>query len=376
MAKYEPGYLRNIAVVGHGGTGKTSLCESLLYVAGKTDRLGRVDEGTSNLDFEPEEQKRHISIGSAINFVEWDKHKINIVDTPGDSDFAYDTKNCLRVVDGAVIVVDAIGGVEFQTETVWKYADEFKLPRIVFINRMDRERADFYHAIETIKIRLGKKVTPLHLPIGAESNFAGLIDLISMRSLTFDEATGKYKAGDIPADLEGKANECREAMVEDIAESDEKLMDKYLETGELSTEEIWNGLRKAVISGALIPALCGSAIKNIGATSLLDMIVACLPSPTDRGVVIGKKPNTKEDVQRLPAESEAFSAFVFKTIADPYAGKLTIFRVYSGSVSSDASFVNTVRKINERFGNIFFLEGKSQKPIDSPLVPGDIAAVA
>lgn len=376
MAKYESKSLRNIAIVGHGGTGKTSLCESLLYVAGKTDRLGRVDEGTSCMDFEPEEQKRHISISSAINFVDWDKHKVNIVDTPGDSDFAYDTRNCLRVVDGTVIVIDAIGAVEFQTEAVWGYANEFNLPKIVFVSRMDRERADFYNVIENIKIRFGKKVTPILLPIGSESNFTGLIDLLAMKSLTFDETTGKYKAGDIPAELESEANEYHEAMVEDIAECDEDLMDKYLENGELSPEEIRAGLRKAVLSGSLIPALCGSATRNIGTASLLEIIVTCLPSPVDRGPVMGKNPNTKEDVLRPPEESEPFSAFVFKTIADPYAGKLTIFRVYSGSISSDSNFLNTTRKINERFGNIFFLEGKNQKPIDSPLVPGDIAAVA
>ncbi|MDO8721131.1 MAG: elongation factor G [Syntrophales bacterium] len=375
MAKYEVKSLRNVAVVGHGGTGKTSLCESFLYIAGKSDRPGRVDEGTSCMDFEPEEQKRRISISAATNFFDWEKHRINIIDTPGDSNFSYDTKNCLRIVDSAVILIDAVGGVEFQTEMVWGYADEFKLPRVVYINRMDRERADFFKVLEAIKTRFGVKATPLFLPLGAEESFKGIVDLLTMKALIFDDPKGSCKSEDIPADMRELAEKYREAMVEDIAESDEKLMDKYLEGGELSLDDLKAGLKKAVVSGAMIPVVCGSAIKNIGVAPLMEMIVNYLPSPVDLGPVAGKKPDTEAAEKRSPEESAPFSAMVFKTIADPYAGRLTLFRVYSGTVRSDSNSYNSSRKCNERFGNIFFLEGKNQQPAGS-LIPGDIAAVA
>ncbi|MGD1153731.1 MAG: elongation factor G [Syntrophales bacterium] len=375
MSKYEPNSLRNIAIVGHGATGKTSLCESLLFIAGKTDRPGRVDDGTSSMDFEPEEQKRHISISAATNFFEWEKHKITILDTPGDSNFSYDTRNCLRVVDGTVVVIDAVGGVEFQTEKVWEYADEYRLPRIIFISRMDRERADFFTSVETINSRLGKKATPVLLPIGKEDNFKGVIDLITKKALIFDGTTGTYKSADIPADMKDIVEKYRENMVEDIAESDEQLMDKYLDAGELSDDELKAGLKKGIMSLTLLPVACGSAVKNIGIAPLIDLVINALPSPLERGPVTGKKPGKDEAEIRMPEESAPFSALVFKTIADPYAGRLTLFRVFSGTVTSDSTFYNSSRKITERFGNIFFLEGKSQKPVES-LVPGDIAAVA
>ncbi len=375
MSKYESNSLRNVAVVGHGGTGKTTLCESILYIAGKTDRPGKVDEGTSTLDFEPEEQKRRISISAATNFIEWEKNRITLLDTPGDSNFAYDTRNCLRVADGAIIVIDAVGGVEFQTEKVWEYADEYHLPRIVFINRLDRERANFEKSVESINSRLGKKVTPIFLPIGKEDSFNGIIDLINRKALIFDDLKGTYKTADIPADMKDAVEKSRETMVEDVAESDEALMEKYLNTGELSDTDLEDGLRQAVIAGNLIPVVCGSAAKNIGIANLINFIIKALPSPVDRGPVEGKKPGKDEKDGRKPVEADPFSAFVFKTIADPYAGRLTVFRVYSGAVKSDSSFLNSTRKISERFGNIFYLEGKNQKPVES-LVPGDIAAVA
>ena len=327
------------------------------------------------MDFEPEEQKRRISISAATNFFEWEKHKITILDTPGDSNFAYDTRNCLRVADGAIIVIDAVGGVEFQTEKVWEYANEYKLPRIVFINRMDRERADFGKSIESIMNRLGKKATPIFLPIGAEDSFKGVVDLIQKKALFFDGLKGTYKSGDIPSDMTDHVEKSRENMVEDIAESDDALMDKYLDTGELSDDELKTGLRKSVISGSLVPVVCGSALKNMGIKSLMDLIIHVMPSPLDRGPVNGKNPATGDAEARTPEPSTPFSAIVFKTIADPYAGRLTLFRVVSGTVSADSTFYNSTRKITERFGNIFFPEGKNQKSVES-LVPGDIAAVA
>lgn len=375
MAKYESSSLRNIAIVGHGGTGKTSLCEALLYVSGKTDRLGRVDDGSSVMDFEPEEQKRHISINTAVNFIDWGKDKVNIVDTPGDSNFAMDTLNGLRVVDAALVVIDAVGGVEFQTEKVWEYADRYSLPRIVYVNKMDRERADFFRALESVKKAFGRKVTPLYLPIGREEAFKGLVDLLAMKALIFEDSKGNYRVEDVPADLQKETVRLRDALVEDVAEGEEHLMERYIENGSLEPEELKEGLRKSVASGDMIPVICGSALKCIGIKPLMDAIVGFLPSPLDRGPAKGKKPGTDSVEERHPEPSAPFSAFVFKTIADPYAGKLTLFRVYSGTATSDATFYNPTKKLTERFGNIFYLEGKTQRPAES-LVPGDIAAVA
>ncbi|MGD0022045.1 MAG: elongation factor G [Smithellaceae bacterium] len=375
MAKYESKSLRNLAVVGHGGTGKTSLCESFLFVSGKNERLGRVDDSTSSMDFEPEEQKRRVSISSAANFIEWEKYKINIIDTPGDSNFAYDIKCSMSVVENAVIIIDAVGGVEFQTQKVWELADEFKLPRIIFINRMDRERADFTKALESIKSKFTKKATPVCLPIGAEDKFNGIIDLIGFKAYVFSDNKGIGKAVDIPAEMMEEAKKLRGTMVEDIAEADDELMNKYLEAGELSLEELKGGLKKGVTSGSLIPVVCGSAIKGIGVTLLMDLIVGSFASPIDRGAVKGKKPGTDNIEERKPLEDVPFSAIVFKTIADPYAGRLTLFRVYSGELTPDSSIYNSTKKITEKFGHIFFLEGKNQKQAEV-LIPGDIAGVA
>ncbi|MDO9515395.1 MAG: elongation factor G [Syntrophales bacterium] len=375
MAKYDSNSLRNIAIAGHGGTGKTSLCESFLFLSGKSDKLGRVDDGTSSLDFEPEEQKRHISISSAVNFFEWNKHRVNIIDTPGDSNFFMDTKYSLRVADSLVVVVDAVGGVEFQTEKVWNYADELSLPRMIYISKMDRERADFSRTVADINTKLGKKVTLCYLPIGSEESFKGLIDLANMKALLFDDPKGKPKKEDIPEDLLEDATAARETMVEDIAECDEALMDKYLEEGELSIGDIRDGLRRGVISGDLIPVICGAALTNTGIAPLMDAIVNLLPSPLDRGAVTGTKPNTEEPEERSPDEKAPFSAMVFKTIADPYAGKLTLFRVFSGTLTSDFVFYNPSKDVSEKCGNIFYLEGKTQVPVES-LIPGDIASIA
>lgn len=375
MAKYDSNSLRNIAIAGHGGTGKTSLCEAFLFLSGKSDKLGRVDDGSSSLDFEPEEQKRHISISSAINFFEWKKYKVNIIDTPGDSNFLMDTKYSLRITDSVIVVVDAVGGVEFQTERVWRYADELSLPRMIYISRMDRERADFSKTVDDINNKFGKKLTVCYLPIGSEESFKGLIDLMGMKALIFDDPNGKPRQEDIPEDLLENAKAHRETMVEDIAECDEELMDKYLEEGDLSVDDILSGLRKGITSGDLIPVICGSALNSIGITPLMDIIVTSLPSPLDRGAVTGKEPDTGEENERTPDENTPFSAMVFKTIADPYAGKLTLFRVFSGTLTSDFVFYNASRDLSEKCGNIFYLEGKTQVPVES-LIPGDIAALA
>ncbi|MBN2568855.1 MAG: elongation factor G [Deltaproteobacteria bacterium] len=375
MASYASDSIRNVAFIGHGGTGKTSFCESLLFISGKSDKLGKVDNGTSGLDFEPEEQKRHISISSAVNFFDWQKHRINIIDTPGDSNFIVDSKNSIRVADGAVVLIDAVGGVEFQTEKVWEYTDSLSIPRLILINKMDRERADFFKAADSIKERLGKKGTVCFLPMGSEESFKGVIDLINMKAIIYDGSQKKFSREDIPDELRSDAEKYRETMIEDIAECDETLMDKYLEEGELSMEDAKKGLRKGVMACELFPVTCGSALKVMGAEILMNMIVECLPSPVDRGAVTGEKPDSDESVSRNPVESDPFSAFVFKTIADPYAGKLTLFRIFSGTLSSEYIFYNPSKESSEKCGNIFFLEGKQQKPAGT-LIPGDIAAVA
>lgn len=375
MASYSSDSIRNVAFIGHGGTGKTSLCEALLFVSGKSDKLGKVDSGTSSLDFEPEEQKRHISISSAVNYFDWQKHKVNIIDTPGDSNFITDAKNSIRVADSAVVLIDAVGGVEFQTEKVWAYADELSIPRIIVVNKMDRERADFFKVSESIQSRLGKKGTVCFLPIGSEEAFKGVVDLINMKAFIYDDSQKKFTKEDIPGELLSDAETYRETMVEDIAECDEALMDKYLEEGELSIDEIKSGLRKGVLACELFPITCGSSLKVMGANILMDMIVEYFPSPVDRGPVTGGKPDSDESETRNPIDSDPFSAFVFKTIADPYAGKLTLFRLFSGTLSSDYTFYNPAKQSSEKCGNIFFLEGKTQKPAGT-LIPGDIAAVA
>lgn len=375
MAKYESKSLRNLAVVGHGSTGKTSLCESILFISGKSERLGRVDDASSVMDFEPEEQKRRSSISSAANFVEWDKHKINFIDTPGDSNFTYDIKCSLSVVDNAVIVIDAVGGVEFQTQKVWELADEYDLPRAIFINRMDRERADFKKALESIKSNFKKKVTPICLPIGAEDKFNGIIDLIAFKAYSFADNKGTGKASDIPAEMMEEAKAFHDTMVEDIAETDDELMNKYLEEGELSAEELKAGLQKGVSSGNLIPLICGSAIKGIGVSLLLDIAAGSFRSPVECPPKKGKIPGADTVEERMPSEDAPFSAIVFKTIADPYAGRLTLFRVYSGKLNSDTGVYNSSKKVTEKFGHVFFLEGKNQKQAEV-LIPGDIAGVA
>jgi len=375
MAKYESKSLRNLAIVGHGGTGKTSLCESFLFISGKNERLGRVDDSTSTMDYEPEEQKRRGSISSAANFVEWEKNKITFIDTPGDSNFTYDIKCSMSVVENAVVVIDAVGGVEFQTQKVWELADEFKLPRIIFINRLDRERANFDTALDSIKNKFKRKTTPVCLPIGSEDKFNGIVDLISMKAYLFSDNKGVGKAVDIPAEMKDDVKLMRDSMVEDIAESDDELMNKYLEAGELSDEELKAGLKKGVSFGSLVPVICGSAMKGIGVSLLLDLIAVSFASPVDRGPVKGKKPKTDDVEERQPSEDAPFSAIVFKTIADPYAGRLTLFRVYSGTLNSDTPVYNSTRKITEKFGHVFFLEGKNQKQAET-LIPGDIAGVA
>jgi elongation factor G len=376
MKKYETNRLRNVALIAHGKAGKTTLAEVMLFDGGASDRLGRVDDGTSIMDFEPEEIKRSLTISSSFNHLEWNKHKINIIDTPGDANFIIDTKNSLQAVDGAVIVIDAVSGVEVQTEKVWEYASQFALSRLFFISKLDRERANFSQALTEIQKVLTPKAVPLNLPIGAEDSFAGMVDLMTMKAFYFaGDLSGKISEGEFPADLKEKARSAREKLTEAIAESDDALLEKYLDGQELSPEELLQGLRKGVLKKAIFPVLCGSGLKNMGVQPLLDAILQYMPSPSDREPAKGINVVTKAEEVRKPEEGEPFSAFVFKTVADPYAGKLTIFRVWSGTLQPDGTLYNATRQVKERFGQILQLEGKNQKPAES-VGAGEIAAVA
>lgn len=376
MAKYDTAKLRNLGIVAHGGAGKTSLAEAILFTSGMTDRLGRVDDGTSNLDFEPEEIKRKITISSSLHHCEWKGHFLHVVDTPGYGNFIADTRSCMRALGGAVVILSAISGVKVQTEDVWEWANEFEIPRIAFVNKMDREHANFLRAIDDMEKSLKARGVAVQMPIGAAESFEGVIDLIKMKAYRYTaDLSGKYAEGEIPAEYLSEAQRLREILVETVAEAYDALTEKYLETGELTEEEILDGLRIGTLRYTFTPVLCGSAVMNIGVHQLLDYICQCLPSPLDRGKVVGTNPKSGEKEERAPDESAPFSALVFKTTSDPYTGKITIFRVYSGTLNSDSTVYNPVRDCEERIGQIYELEGKKQKPIKQA-VAGDIVAVA
>jgi len=376
MGKYETAKIRNLGIVGQGGSGKTSLTEAILYNTGMTDRLGKVDEGTSTMDFEPEEIKRGITISSSLNHCEWRGHSLHIVDTPGYTNFLHDTRNCMRILGGAVLVVSAVDGVKAQTVKIWEWADQFEVPRIVFVNKMDRERADFLKTVDDVQKSLSTRAIAVSMPVGAAEEFQGIIDLVDMKArfFKFDEK-GTYDETEIPAEYMEEAERLRTGLVEAAAEADDELMEKYLEGETLSNEEILRGLREGTLTKVFTPVFCGSATANIGVRNLLNHIVNCLPSPLDRGTQYGKNPKTGEPEKRRSDPAEPFSAMVFKTINDPYAGKLTLFRVYSGTLKSDSVVFNPTRDTTERIGQIFELEGKKQRPV-AEAEAGDIVAVA
>jgi elongation factor G len=365
--------IRNIGLVGHGGVGKTSLVEAMLYTAGAVTRLGKVDDGTTTTDFDPDEIKRKISLNTAVAFCDYKGHRLNLVDTPGYGDFVADARAGLRVVAAAVVVVDAVAGVQVQTEKVWKFANEQALPRIVVINRMDRERADFFRTLESLQKRLKGRLCPLQVPIGAESEFRGLVDLVTMKALLTTD--GKVKEVEIPGDLMDLAKSYREKVVEAAAETDDELLTKYLEEGSIAEAEMLQALKKAVFAGDLIPVLASSATRSIGVQPLMDLIVEEFPSPADRGEVEGIDARAKSPVKRAPDPKAPLSAIVFKTVSDPHVGKLSLFRVYSGTFKADSQVLNASRDARERIGHVGWLQGKTQKPVEA-LGPGEIGVVA
>jgi len=375
VGRVETAKIRNVGIVAHGGAGKTTLAEAILFDTGATSRLGKVEDGTTVTDFDEDEIKRRMSISSALAFCEWKGHKLNLVDTPGASIYLTDTRNCLRVLDSALVVVSSVSGVKVQTEKVWSFAESGNKTRVIFINKMDQEQADFFRILEDVRKNLCSIATPVQLPIGAEASFRGIVDLIRMKALTYQGGgTGKSSEGEIPSDLKPKAEELRAALMEAVAESDDKLLERYLEAGTLSAEELKAGLKRGVLGGRVVPVLCGSALKNIGIQPLLDLLTDVCPSPADRPAVEGLDPKSGERLTRESSEDAPFSALVFKTITDPYAGKITLFRVYSGLLSSDSTVYNVSKGSKERIGQVVLLRGKNQVQVPA-LGPGDLGAV-
>ena len=366
--------LRNIALVAHGGAGKTSLAEVMLFNAGLTNRIGRVEDGNTVMDFEPEEIRRGISLSSGFYEYGWKKHTIGLIDTPGDQNFFSDTKLCLQAADGAVVVIDAVDGVKVQTEQGWDFAEEFNIPCVIFINKLDRERSDFSRTFKDAQECFTPKPIILQLPIGKENDFIGVVDLIGMQAYTYDE-NGKAKKVDIPSDMTDLVENEREALVENIAESDDDLLERYFENESLSDDEINTALRKATLARTFVPVLCGSATKNIGIDLLQDFIVDCMPSPIDRGPWTVTDPAGEAELVCNPDPEAPFSAFVFKTVADPYAGRLSIFRVVSGTLGGDGTIFNVNKNTKERYNQLLGLAGKEQKPI-TEAGPGSVVAVA
>jgi elongation factor G len=366
--------IRNTVILGHGNSGKTTLADALLFTAGAVNRLGKVDDGSSVMDFEPEEIKRQVTISTGFNHITWNKSEIFISDTPGDDNFVNETKFAIQVADSAVLTVGAVLGVRSQTERFVDFVQDRNLPCLICITKMDRERANFQKTIDEIKENFDLNPVLLYLPIGAEDKFEGVVDIIAKKALFFAaDGSGKVTSGKIPADMVDEAEVLHETLMEYVAETDDDLIEKFLEEGELTSEELTRGLAAAVRSAKISPVCAVAALNNAGSSVLLDTIVDILPSPDERPAMVGTDPQG-ELIERKASADEPFSAQVFKTMADPFAGRLTIFRVWSGVLSGD-SFYNATKETSERFGHLFIMEGKEQKQVKAA-VPGMIVAVA
>ncbi len=367
--------LRNVGFVGHSGSGKTTLAEAILYYTKASDRLGKIEEENTVCDFDLEEKKRKISISTAIAPCEYDNTKINIVDMPGYFDFVGEAIEGLKAVDTVIIAVSGVSGIKVGTEKAWDYVNENKMPRSFYINKLDRENSNFDKVLTNLKDRFGISIVPIQYPIGMENEFTGVVNVISRRARIFNSKTNKMEPGDVPPDLLDKVDECKNMIMEAVAETDEKLLDKYFSEGQLSDEEIYTGLIKGSINGDIAPVMCGSALHGIGVETLLEDIVECFPSPLD---VEGKKTvsvdSNTEKMIKFEEDAPA-SAFVFKTIADPFVGKLSLFRVISGKIKSDTLIYNSNKDKQEKIGTLYFLKGKSQIPANE-ITAGDIGAVS
>ena len=371
-------HMRNIGIMAHIDAGKTTVTERILYYTGRLYRIGDVDDGTTAMDWMVQEQERGITITSAATTCHWKKHHINIIDTPGHIDFTVEVERSLRVLDGAVAVFCAVGGVEPQSETVWRQADKYNIPRIAFVNKMDRTGADFFRTVEMMDERLGANAVPVQLPIGSAEQFTGIVDLISMKGQIWN--VGKESGDgtviqetDIPEEMLEMALEYREQMLEAIADCDEELLLKYLDGVEISPEEIKTGIRNAVVVGKIVPVLCGTALKNKGVQPLLDAIVSYLPAPTDVPPIAGTDPKTEEEITRRPNENDPFCALAFKLMTDPHVGKLTYLRVYSGVLKKGDTVYNTQTRQHERIGRLMQMHANKREEIQA-VYAGDIAA--
>jgi elongation factor G len=376
MKVYDAPSIRNLAVVGHGGCGKTSLVSTLLFDMGAVNRIGRVEDGTAVTDFDPDEVERKISLQAAIAYGEWRKTKLNLLDAPGYANFLAEARAALRVADSAVVVVDAVAGVEVQTEKVWGYAAEFGVPRLIVVNRMDRENASFERAVASLENAFGRGVVPLAIPLAEAKDFLGIANLIEEKAEAYsDDQSGSFETKELPEAVREAVRASREKLVEMVAETDEHLMEVFFEKGTLEGEELVAGLRAAIRSGKLFPVLPASALYNVGLHRLLDAAVDLLPSPADQAEVPGKQPGGTAELTRRADAAEPLSAFVFKTIADPHAGRISVFRVYSGTFKADSQVYNASRDTAERVGALFVLQGKAQSQVPE-LCAGDFGAVA
>jgi len=376
MKVYDAPDIRNVALIGHGDCGKTSLASALLFVAGAVNRLGRVDDGTATTDFDDEEIDRKISLQTSLAHVEWRGTKINLIDTPGYAAFVADAKAGLAVADAALLVVEAVAGVQVITERVFQYCQEYQVPRVFVINKLDRENASFERTMQSILERFDRRAVLIQVPIGTEAGFEGIVDLITMKSHRYaKDASGQVTTGEVPADLLGMAKEYHAKLVEMVAESDDALMEIYFESGEIPHDKMVAGLHKAFLERKIFPVVLSSAIKAIGMRSILDAAVDLMPSSAEHGPRAGVVPGSNADASRRPAVDAPASAFVFKTIADPYAGRLSIFRVISGTVRGDTTLQNVGRGISERLGTVNLLQGKQLIPVPE-LHAGDLGVVA
>jgi elongation factor G len=374
MKVYDAATIRNVGIVGHSGSGKTQLASAILSDAGMVNRFGKVDEGSTVTDFDEEEIARKHTLSASLAYAEWNRIKINLIDTPGVGNFLSDALAALHVADAAAVVVDAVSGPMVQTEKVWEAAEELGLPRIVVLNRLDRERSSLPRSLDALRAVCNRAVIPIQLPLGEEKAFKGIVDLVTKKAFIFQtDGSGKFTEGEIPANMAGAVADAREALIEMVAEVDEKLMEKFFEAGTLSDEELVAGLRSATLAAKIFPLVCTSAVLNIGIQQLLDAILAYLPSPAERPFKGLDK--TGADVARAADEKAPASAFVWKTIADPFAGRITMFRVISGTIKADSTVHNKTRDVPERLGHLVLLQGKTQTTVPE-IKAGDLGSVA
>jgi elongation factor G len=373
---YEGANVRNVAMVGHGHAGKTSLVSAMLYTAGATPRLGRVDDGSATTDYDDEEISRKMSISAGLAFAEWGQSKINFIDTPGFNMFVHEAKMVLPVVDAAIVVVDGVAGVEVVTERVWNYCEEYNMPRVIVASRMDRERADAERVLESLANAFGRNVIPLELPIGKEKGLSGVVDLVRMKAYTYElGGNGKGKEGEIPANMKDAAQAAHEKLVEMIAEGDDALMEKFFEAGTLAEEDLVPALHNAIREDKIFPVLFASGLGNVSADRLMDFIVEFTPAATEHDAIKGESSGNGDAPSRKETDSEPVSLYVFKTVSDPFAGRISYFKVFSGVLKNDASLMNYARSSQEKLAHISVMQGKTAAPVNE-LHAGDIGAVA